>query len=735
MYRNCRSTIHFCLPSVLRHALLIATALVPALAPMTSYATTPEAPLALSAALTAENPFFAVSPLPYQMPEFARIKDSDYAPAFAEGMRQELAEMQVIGGAKTTPDFDNTVVAMQRAGRLLGRVSRVFFNLNGTATDPAMQALQRELSPKLAAHYDAIHLDANLYARIDTLYLQRTTLGLDAESLRLLERTHDAFTRAGAQLPDADKLRLKKINSQLAILSTTFSQNVRKELDAMAVVVDTRAELDGLSDSAIATAAAAAKVRGLDGKFELALVNTTGQPAATTLTNRLLRQRLYDASMIRNSRGGAFDNRAIVLRLVQLRADRAALLGFPNHAAYVLDDETAKTPAAVNKLLAQLAPPAVANARQEGADIQAIIDAEHGGFKLAAHDWTFYTEKVRQARFAFDEAQLQPYFELDNVLQNGVFYAANRLYGLTFKERKDLPVYEPSVRVFEVFDADGKPMALFLADMYARSSKRGGAWMSAYVEQSGLFGTRPVVANHLNIPQPPAGQPTLLTFDEVRTAFHEFGHALHGMLSDVRYPMFSGTSVPRDFVEFPSQVNEMWATWPEVLAHYARHYQTGAPMPQALLDKVLASRRFNEGFRTTEYLKAALVDQQWHQLGSKQIPTDVLAFETAALKNARVDYAPVPPRYRSPYFSHVFEGGYSAGYYAYIWSEVLDADTVDWFTKNGGLTRKNGDWFRQTLLSRGGSVDAMELFRRFNGGEPDIKPLLIRRGLMGQAGK
>ncbi len=730
MHRNFRPTIVVALPHALFHALLIAAAL----APMISHATTPDAPLASSAAPTNENPFFAVSPLPYQMPQFDRIKDSDYAPAFAEGIRQELAEMQAIADAPAKPDFDNTVVAMQRAGQLLGRVSSVFFNLNGTVTNPQMQALQRELAPKLAAHRDAIHLNATLFARIDALYRQRTTLGLDAESLRLLERTHDAFRRAGALLSDADQQRLKKMNSQLAILSTTFSQNVRQELDALAVVVDTRAELDGLSDGAIATAAADAKARGLDGKYVLALVNTTGQPAATTLTNRALRQRLYDASMIRNSRGGAFDNRAIVLQLVQLRADRAALLGYPNHAAYVLDDETAKTPAAVNKLLAQLAPPAVANARREGAEIQSIIDAEHGGFKLAAHDWTFYTEKVRKARFDFDEAQLRPYFELDNVLQNGVFYAANRLYGLTFKERKDLPVYEPSVRVFEVSDADGKPMALFLADMYARSSKRGGAWMSAYVEQSGLFGTRPVVANHLNIPQPPAGQPTLLTFDEVRTAFHEFGHALHGMLSDVRYPMFSGTSVPRDFVEFPSQVNEMWATWPEVLAHYARHYQTGALMPQALLDKVLASGRFNEGFRTTEYLKAALVDQQWHQLDSKHIPDDVLAFETAALKNAGVDYAPVPPRYRSPYFSHVFEGGYSAGYYAYIWSEVLDADTVDWFTKSGGLTRKNGDWFRSTLLSRGGSVDAMELFRRFNGGEPDIQPLLVRRGLTGQSG-
>ena len=678
---------------------------------------------------SAENPFFAISPLPFHLPQFDLIKDNDYAGAFAEGMRQQLNELDAIANANSTPDFDNTVVAMERSGRLLGRASRVFFNLNGTVTNPTMQALQRDLAPKLSAHRDAMLLNPKLYTRVDQLYQKRTTLGLDAESLRLLERTHKAFTHAGAQLAPADKERLKAMNSQLATLATTFSQNVRKELDALAVVVDNKAELDGLSTEAIATAAAAAKARGLDGKYLLALVNTTGQPAATQLTNRALRQRLYDASMLRNSRDGAFDNRATVLQLARLRAERAVLLGFPNHAAYVLDDETAKTPAAVNQLLAQLVLPAVANARAEGDAIQSIIDAEHGSFKLAAHDWTFYTEKVRQARFNFDEAQLRPYFERDNVLQNGVFYAATRLYGLTFKERKDLPVYEPSVQVFEVFDADGKSMALLLTDLYARSSKRGGAWMTSYVEQSQLFGTKPVVAIHLNIPQPDAGQPTLLTFDEVRTAFHEFGHALHGMLSDVRYPMFSGTSVPRDFVEYPSQVNEMWATWPEVLTHYARHYQTGAAMPQALLEKVRASSQFNEGFRTTEYLKAALVDQQWHQLGVGQIPTNVLAFEAEALKKAGADYAPVPPRYRSPYFSHVFEGGYSAGYYAYIWSEVLDADTVDWFNKHGGLTRENGDWFRRTVLSRGGSVDAMELFRNFSGGAPDIQPLLLRRGL------
>ncbi|MFT5535425.1 MAG: peptidyl-dipeptidase Dcp [Burkholderiaceae bacterium] len=682
--------------------------------------------------ITPENPFYAVSTLPYQMPPFDRIQDADYAPTFADGMRQQLAEIRAIADNPVTPTFDNTLVAMERSGRLLTRVSAVFFNLSGTNTNPVMQALERDLAPTLPAHSDTIRLDGKLFARIDKLYGQRATLALNPQSLRLLERVRTDFMRAGASLPLASQQKLRDMNSQLASLATTFSQNVLNEINASAITVDTRAELDGLSDSAIAAAALAAKARGLDGKYVLALVNTTGQPPASSLTNRALRQRLYEASTIRGSRGGEFDNRVIVLQLASLRAERAALLGYANHAAYVLQEETAKTPAAVNQLLARLAPPAVANARAEGEAIQKIIDAEKGGFKLTVADWTFYTEKVRKARFDFDESQLRPYFELDSVLQNGVFFAANKLYGLTFKERKDLPVYDPSVRVFEVFDADGKPLALFLADMYARSSKRGGAWMNSYVAQSELFGTQPVVGNHLNIPQPPAGEPTLLTFDEVTTAFHEFGHALHGMLSNVRYPTFSGTSVPRDFVEFPSQVNEMWSVWPEVLANYAKHYQTGAPMPKALLDKVLATRTFNEGFRTTEYLKAALIDQQWHQLDTAHMPTDVLAFEAEALKKAGIDYAPVPPRYRSTYFSHVFAGGYSAGYYAYIWSEVLDADTVEWFTEHGGLTRKNGDWFRQTLLSRGGSVDAMQLFRDFRGRDATIEPLLVRRGLTAQ---
>jgi len=686
------------------------------------------APAATPAA-AAENPFFQPSKLPYQMPPFDRIADAHYAPAFAEGMRQEIAEVRVIADNPAAAGFENTVVALERSGRLLKRVSAVFFNLTGANTSDPMEALERDLAPKLAAHRDAIKLDAKLFRRIDALHGRRDRLGLDAESGRLLERYHTDFVRAGAKLSAADKEQLKAYNAELAALGTAYSQNLLKETLASSLVVDSREELAGLPENAVAGAAEAARARGLDGKYLLPLMNTTGQPPQAMLSNRALRQRLHEASVARGNHNGEFDNRAVVLRLAQLRAERARLLGYPSHAAYVLEDETARTTEAVNRLLARLAPPAVANARREAAAIQGVIDAEQGGFQVAAHDWDFYSEKVRRVRHDFDETQLRPYFELDSVLRNGVFFAASRLYGISFTERKDLPVYHPDVRVFEVFDADGQPLALFLADFYARGNKRGGAWMNAYVQQSGLFGTRPVVGNHLNIPKPPAGEPTLLSFDEVNTLFHEFGHALHGMFSAVRYPRFSGTNVPRDFVEYPSQVNEMWAVWPEVLRNYARHYQTGAAMPAALLDKVTAARKFNQGYATTEYLAAALLDQSWHQLAPEQVPGDALAFEAAALKQAGVDFPPVPPRYRSTYFSHIFAGGYSAGYYAYLWSEVLDADSVEWFKENGGLSRDNGDRFRRQVLSRGGSADAMTLFRTFRGREPKIETLLERRGL------
>jgi len=684
---------------------------------------------AANAALPASNPFAQESRLPLNYPAFDQIKNADYGPAYEEGMKEQAAEIAKIANNKAAPTFENTIVAMERSGRLLDRVSSVFGNLSGANTNDEFDALNRELAPKLSAHSDAIRLNEKLYARIKTLYDKRDKLKLDPESKRLLERYHTDFVRAGAKLSAADKEKLKAYNSQLAALSTTFSQNVLKEANASALVVDTREELAGMSDKAIDAAAAAAKAKGMDGKFYIAIVNTTGQAPLEVLTNRATRERLLALSLARGSHGGEFDNREVVLKITKLRAERAALLGYPSHAAYQLEDQTAHDTDAVNKLLGELVKPAVNNARKESADIQAVIDAEKGGFANAAQDWAFYTDKVRQARYAFDQNQLKPYFELDNVLQNGVFYAATKVYGITFKERKDLPVYQQDVRVFDVFDADGKQLAIFLGDFYARGNKRGGAWMNAYVSQSKLLGTKPVVANHLNIPKPAAGEPTLLTYDEARTLFHEFGHALHGMFSNVKYPRFAGTRVPRDFVEFPSQVNEMWMTWPEILNNYAKHYQTGAPMPKELLDKVQSSAKFNEGFRTTEYLAASILDQRWHQLPADKIPTDVLGFESSVLKDAGVDFAPVPPRYRTTYFSHVFAGGYSAGYYGYLWSEKLDADTVEWFTENGGMSRKNGDHFRKALLSKGGTMDAMQMYREFRGRDAKIEPLLERRGL------
>jgi peptidyl-dipeptidase Dcp len=681
--------------------------------------------------LDASNPFAKPSSLPLNYPAFDKIKNEHFLPAYAAGMAEHLREIDAIASNKAAPTFDNTIVAMERAGEMLSRVSSVFSNLQTANTNDALDAVDREMSPKLAAHNDAIYLNPALFQRIKTLHAKRATLKLDAESKHLLERVYKEFVRAGANLSAADKDKLKKYNAEIASLQSEFSQRVLKEANASALIVDTRAELAGFSDAEINAAAAEAEKRGHKGKFAIAIVNTSSQPALSSLTNRKTRERLMAASLNRGSRGGEFDSRDLVLKLAKLRAERATLLGYPNYAAYSQELETAKNPAAVNKLLAELAKPAVNNARKEAGEIQKIIDAEKGGFQVASYDWPIYQDKVRAAKYNFDENQLRPYFELNRVLVDGVFFAATKEYGITFKERKDLPVYDPDVRTFDVFDHDGKQLAIFIFDPYARGNKQGGAWMNEYVSQSTLLGKRPVVGNHLNIPKPPKGEPTLLTYDEVRTAFHEFGHALHGMFSNVKYPHFSGTNVPRDFVEYPSQVNEMWAIWPEVLANYAKHHQTGAPMPKELLDKVVASKKFNQGYMTTEYLAASLLDQRWHQLKPSEIPTDVLAFEAKALKDAGVDYAPVPPRYRTTYFSHSMNGGYSAGYYAYLWSEKLDADTVQWFTTSGGLSRKNGDHFRKTLLSRGGSADAMDLFRNFRGRDPVIEPLLERRGLTG----
>src|SRR5437588_3741198 len=692
----------------------------------------------LSAQITAmfaaesDNTLINESALPYHYPDFDKVKDDNFVPAIEAGMREQLNEIDPIANSSEKPTFENTIVAMERTGRLLDRAQRTFSNLNACDTNPTRQKIEKEMAPKLSAHRDAIHLNGKLFARVQALYDKRGSLGLDPESAYLLERYYKDFVRAGAKLSDPDKEKLKKINAELATLQTQFEQNVLKEKNASSIVVDRKEELAGLSDSQMATVTNAAKAEHKDGKFVLQMQNTTGQPLLGSLQNRQLRERIMRTSLGRNSKGGEFDTRNVVLRTAQLRAERAKLLGYENHAAYQLEDQTAKDVPTVNKLLGELAPPAVANAKREAGEMQKIIDQENGGFQIAAWDWDFYSEKVRKARYAFDESELRPYYELNHVIIDGVFFAAGKLYGLTFKERHDLPVYLPEVRVFEVYDRDGKPLALFLGDYYARPSKRGGAWMNAYIEQSDLFATKPVVANHLNIPKPPPGEPTLLTHDEVRTAFHEFGHALHGMFSNVKYPRFSGTTVPRDFVEYPSQVNEMWATWPEVLRNYAKHYKTGEPIPQALFDKVIAAEKFNQGYKTTEYLAASLSDQAWHQLNPPEVPKDAMAFEAAALRKAGVDFPPVPPRYRSPYFSHAFSGGYSAGYYSYIWSEVLDADSVEWIKEHGGLKRENGDRFRQTLLSRGGSADALGLFKNFVGRDPYIEPLLKRRGLEGK---
>lgn len=677
-----------------------------------------------------QNPFLAEIMLPFGLPPFDRIRDEHFLPAFAAGIAQQRHEIERIAADDALPTFANTLVALERSGRLLDQVTRVFNNLNAAHTNERLQEIQKTVAPQLAAHADAIFQHAALFARVRSLHETRHTLALDAESLRLLERYHADFVRAGAGLDAPSQARLREINAELAILTAAFGQNVLAETNALVVIVAAAAELDGLTPTEVTAAAAAAAARGLAGKYVLSLQNTTSQPLLKSLRNRALRERVYRAAIARGTRDNEHDNRPLILRIAALRAEQARLLGYGNHAAYVLADQTARTVDAVNDMLARLGPAAVANARREAADLQALIRAQGDDFTLAPWDWAFYAEQVRKSRYDIDDALLKPYFELENVRQNGVFYAANRLFGITFHERADLPVYHPDVRVWEVRDADGSPLGLFLGDDWARESKRGGAWMNQYVMQANLLGALPVVGNHLNVPKPPPGEPTLLTLDEVETMFHEFGHALHGLLSNVRYPRLAGTTVPRDFVEFPSQINEMWAFWPEVLANYARHHRTGEPLPQDLLDKVLAAQQFDQGFATSEYVAAAVLDQAWHQLALQAIPDDVAGFEAGVLADAGMAFAPVPPRYLSTYFSHVFAGKYAAGYYSYIWAEVLDADAVEWFKENGGLTRENGDRLREHVLSRGDSAEAMELYRRFTGREPSLEPLLLRRGLV-----
>lgn len=683
----------------------------------------------------ADNPFAQPSTLAFQLPPFDRIRDADYLPAFEAGMRAQLAEVAAIAHNPQPPTFENTIVALERSGQLLTRVDNAFARLNACNTNPQMQRIDTEMAPRLTAQEDAIHLNPALWARVDALYQKRATLNLDPESLQLLTRYHTVFVRAGARLSAAEKSRLKALNAEISSLTTRFKQNVLKATAEGAVVVDNVRELDGLSSGQIGAAAQAAAARGLGGKWVIALQNTTNQPVLTQLTNRALRERIYKAS-IERGRAGATDNTAVIAQLVKLRAERAALLGYPTHAAYQLEDESAGTPQAVRDMISQVAPAALARARAEASDIQKLIDAQaaargEASFTVQPWDWFYYSEQVRKARYDFDQALVAPYFEMDRVLKDGVFFAATQLYGITFKERTDLPRYHDDVRIFEVSDADGAPLALFIADYFARDNKQGGAWMAAYVTQSRLLQHLPVVANHLNIAKPQAGQPVLLTFDEVTAMFHEFGHALHGMLSNVRYPTLSGTQVPRDFVEYPSQYNEMWAREPAVVANYAHHYQNGQQMPAQLLARVLAAQQFNQGYAITEYIAAALLDQSWYQIRAEQAPPPdaVAAFEQAALRQSGLDYAAVPPRYHSTYFSHIFESGYSAMYYAYLWSEVLARDTGQWFHAHGGLTRANGEVLRDKVLSRGRSQDPQVLFRNFYGRAPEIAPLLEYRGL------
>jgi peptidyl-dipeptidase Dcp len=684
-----------------------------------------------TAMISQDNPFAMPSELPYALPPFDRIADEHYRPAFEAGLAEQVAEVEAIAGSPEPPTFGNTVVALERSGRLLSRVSGVFFNLAGSDSNDTIRDLQTAFAPRLAAHHDAIYLNEQLFGRVSDLFQRRDSLNLDAESAWLLERYHTDFQRAGAGLPAQDQQRLRELNSELSTLSTQFSQNLLKDTNELALVVEDVAELAGLSVNAIAVAGEAATSRGEVGKYVLNLLLPTAQPALASLENRALRERVFAASVSRGNRDNEFDNKETLARIAALRAERAGLLGHPHHAAYVISDQTARTAQAAVGLLERLTPAAVANAKVEAAELQRYLAADEPGATLQPWDWAFYAERVRRDRFDVDAGALRPYFELNRVLLDGVFYAASKLYGLSFTERHDLPKYHPELRVFEVFDADGTGLGLFLGDYYTRDSKRGGAWMNTFVDQAELFGTRVVVVNNLNIARPPAGEPTLLTFDEVVTAFHEFGHALHALVSDVRYPTFSGTNVPRDFVEYPSQVNEMWMLWPEVLANYARHYETGESLPQQLVDKLLASQLYGEGFATTEYLAASLLDQAWNGLGVDDQVGDVQRFEAAALEKAGVALSSVPPRYRSTYFAHIFSGGYGAGYYSYIWSEVLDADTVEWFKENGGLTRDNGDHFRRELLGRGGSIDSMVAFRNFRGRDPEIEPLLKRRGLAG----
>jgi peptidyl-dipeptidase Dcp len=675
------------------------------------------------------NPFYAESSLPFHAPPFDKIKDTDYAPAIEAGMAQQRAEVRAIAANPAPPTFENTFVPLEKSGRLLDRALQAFEGVTGANTNPYLQDVKTVLTPQRAAHEDAIYLDSKLFARISAVYAQRDAAGVDPEQKRLIEVTYDEFVHAGANLSPADKERLKKMNSEESTLSDTFIKKLLAANTAAAYSTATPDALAGLGQAQLAAAALAAQARHVEG-YLVPLQNTTQQPLLGSLDVRATRSAIFDDSWNRTERGDTNDTRSTMSRLAQLRAQRAALLGFPNHAAWQLKDQMAKTPQNALDFMNTLVPLATARAAREGKDIQAVIDARHGGFTLEAWDWDFYAEQVRKAKYDLDEAQIKPYFELNNVLENGVFYAANQLYGITFKERKDIPVWQSDVRVFEVIDADGKPLALFYCDYFKRDNKNGGAWMSNFVGQSKLLGTRPVIYNVANLPKPAPGQPALISFDDVVTMFHEFGHGLHGMFADTRYPSLSGTATARDFVEFPSQFNEHWAMYPAIFDHYARHYQTGAVMPPELAQKIKRAENFNRGYKMTELLAAAELDMQWHMLPSSAPAQDPDQFERQALEQAHVAVRAVPPRYRSSYFQHIWGGGYSAGYYAYLWTEMLADDAFEWFEENGGLTRANGDRFRQMVLSRGNTEDLATLYATWRGRSPQVDAMLRDRGLI-----
>ena len=677
------------------------------------------------------NPLLVPSTLPYGLPDYASIRAEHYLPAFQAAFAEQLAEVAAITRVRSMPTFENTMLPLERSGALLERVAHAFYTVSAADATPEIQAIDEELAPLMSAHGDAIQLDGALFWRVSTLHDQREQLGLDPESQYLVERTFRVMSLAGAGLDDEAKARLTELNTRLSTLSTTFESNLLADTNDLAVHFDSAEELDGLAPGELSAAARAAEERG-SGGFLVTLPLFTGHPYLASLRRRESRRRLMDASRSRASRGNANDNGVVLREIVTLRAERAALLGFESHAAAVAADETAGTPERVTELLRRLAGPAARNARAEQEARQAIIDeTEPEPYALEAHDWAYATERVRQARYNLDTAALRPWFEAERVLQDGVFFAASALFGISFAERDDLTAYHPDARVFEVSEADGSPVGLFVLDLYTRDAKRGGAWMNHLVSQSELRGGLPVVVNNLNVARPGAGEPTLLTLDEVNTLFHEFGHALHGLFARVTYPSFSGTNVFRDFVEFPSQVNEMWILWPEVLESYARHIDSGEPLDPAIVERLRATETFDQGHATSEYLAAAWLDQAWHGIAPDAAVGDTLAFEAQALAEIGLDNPAVPTRYSSAYFAHVFSGGYSAGYYSYIWSEVLDADTVEWFREHGGLTRENGDRFRSRLLGVGGAKDPLDAYRDFRGRDAEIAPLLARRGLDG----